>query len=80
MLKYTMQRFCAMALTLFIIMTLGFMVIRLMPGGIFDDEVDMTAEQIAILEAKYHLDKPILTQYAIFLKEVVTAWDWGVSL
>lgn len=80
MLKYTMQRFCAMALTLFIIMTLGFMVIRLMPGGIFDDEVDMTAEQIAILEAKYHLDKPILTQYAIFLKEVVTDWDWGVSL
>jgi len=80
MLKYTMQRFFAMALTLFIIMTLGFMVIRLMPGGIFDDEVDMTAEQIAILEAKYHLDKPILTQYAIFLKEVVTAWDWGVSL
>ena len=80
MLKYTMQRFCAMALTLFIIMTLGFMVIRLMPGGIFDDEVDMTAEQIAILEAKYHLDKPILTQYAIFLKDVVTSWDWGVSL
>lgn len=80
MLKYTMQRFFAMALTLFIIMTLGFMVIRLMPGGIFDDEVDMTAEQIAILEAKYHLDKPILTQYAIFLKDVVTQWDWGVSL
>lgn len=80
MLKYTMQRFFAMALTLFIIMTLGFMVIRLMPGGIFDDEVDMTAEQIAILEAKYHLDKPILTQYAIFLKDVVTSWDWGVSL
>ena len=80
MLKYTMQRFCAMALTLFIIMTLGFMVIRLMPGGIFDDEVDMTAEQIAILEAKYHLDKPILTQYAIFLKELVTEWNWGVSL
>ena len=80
MLKYTMQRFFAMMLTLFIIMTLGFMVIRLMPGGIFDDEVDMTAEQIAILEAKYHLDKPILTQYAIFLKDVVTQWDWGVSL
>ena len=80
MLKYTMQRFFAMALTLFIIMTLGFMVIRLMPGGIFDDEVDMTAEQIAILEAKYHLDKPILTQYALFLKELVTEWNWGVSL
>ena len=80
MLKYTMQRFFAMALTLFIIMTLGFMVIRLMPGGIFDDEIDMTAEQIAILEAKYHLDKPILTQYALFLKELVTEWNWGVSL
>ena len=31
-----------MLLTLFIIITIGFMVIRLMPGGIFDDAVDMT--------------------------------------
>ena len=42
MAKYIMQRILAMLVTLFIIITIGFMVIRLMPGGIFDDAVDMT--------------------------------------
>ena len=39
MAKYIMQRILAMLVTLFIIITIGFMVIRLMPGGIFDDAV-----------------------------------------
>lgn len=80
MVKYVMQRILAMLLTLFIIITLGFMVIRLMPGGIFDDAVDMTYEQRAALEAKYNLDKPIPVQYAMFLKGLVLEGDWGTSL
>ena len=68
MAKYTIQRILAMLLTMFIILTVGFMVIRLMPGGIFDDAVDMTHEQRAALEAKYNLDKPITVQYGLFLK------------
>ena len=62
MAKYIAQRIVAMLLTLFIIITIGFMVIRLMPGGIFDEAVDMTFEQKAALEAKYNLDKPIPIQ------------------
>ena len=33
MTKYIIQRILAMLVTLFIIVTIGFMVIRLMPGG-----------------------------------------------
>lgn len=80
MAKYIMQRIVAMLLTLFIIITVGFMVIRLMPGGIFDDAVDMTYEQRAALEAKYNLDKPIPVQYGLFLKGLVLEGDWGISL
>ena len=80
MAKYIMQRILAMLLTLFIIVTIGFMVIRLMPGGIFDDAIDMTYEQRAALEAKYNLDKPIPVQYALFLKGLVLEGDWGTSL
>jgi oligopeptide transport system permease protein len=69
-----------MLITLFITITLGFMVIRLMPGGLFDDAVDMSAEQKAALEAKYHLDKPIPVQYGIFLKDLLLKGDWGTSL
>lgn len=77
MAKYIMQRILAMLVTLFIIITIGFMVIRLMPGGIFDDAVDMTYEQRTALEAKYNLDKPIPIQYAMFLKGLVLEGDWG---
>lgn len=80
MAKYIAQRIAAMLLTLFIIITIGFMVIRLMPGGIFDEAVDMTFEQKAALEAKYNLDKPIPVQYALFLKGLVLEGDWGTSL
>ena len=80
MLKYTMQRILAMALTLFIIITLGFMVIRLMPGGMYDDEYEMTQSQRDALTAKYNLDKPIPVQYFLFLKGLVTQGDWGTSL
>ena len=69
MAKYIAQRIVAMLLTLFIIITIGFMVIRLMPGGIFDEAVDMTFEQKAALEAKYNLDKPIPIQYALYYPE-----------
>lgn len=80
MLKYVFQRVVAMLITLAIIMTIGFMVIRLMPGGMFDSAVDMSPEQQAAIEAKYHLDKPLTVQYAYFLKGVILEGDWGTSL
>ena len=63
MLKYVFERVLAMLVTLAIIVTMGFMVIRLMPGSMFEGNPDMSPEQLAALEAKYHLDKPLLVQY-----------------
>lgn len=80
MVKYIVQRVVAMLVTMFIIISLGFLVIRLMPGGVFDDAVDMTFEQKAALEAKYNLDKPIPVQYALFMKGLILEGDWGTSL
>ncbi len=37
MLRYTLKRFFFMLLTLFIIISLGFFVLRLMPGSVYDD-------------------------------------------
>ena len=80
MLRYVIERLVAMLITLAIIVTIGFMVIRLMPGNMFDGNPDMTAEQQAALEAKYHLDKPLPVQYAYFLRDAFTKGDWGTSL
>ena len=37
MLKYTFQRILALILTLIIILTIAFLVIRMMPGSIYEN-------------------------------------------
>ena len=69
-----------MVITLFIILTLGFLMIRMMPGSIFDDYQDLPADMEAVLNAKYNFDKPVIVQYFIYLKNILLHWDWGISL
>lgn len=79
MARYILKRLLAMLLTLFIIVSVAFLVIRLMPDSVYDDPT-ISAETIAMVEAKYHLDKPLIEQYGIFLKNVLLDWDWGISM
>lgn len=79
MFKYFLQRLGMMLITLFVIMTLCFCVIRLMPGSPFDDP-EYSPEFVEMLERKHHLHEPIFTQYYYFLHDIVTEGYWGVSL
>lgn len=80
MAKYIAQRIAAMAITLFIILTIAFLVIRLMPGSIYDNNDKLSAEMVKILEDKYHLNDPLLVQYGYFLKDIIVDGDWGTSV
>ncbi len=79
MSRYIYNRIAAMLITLFIIMTIAFVVIRLMPGSVFTDE-EMPLEIIEILNEKYHLNEPIIVQYGYFLKNVLLHGDFGTSI
>ena len=79
MARYAMQRLLAMLLTLFIIVTVAFLVIRLMPSSIYDDPT-ISAEVLDMIQAKYHLDRPLIEQYGIFMKNVLLKGDWGISM
>jgi len=68
-----------MALTLFIIVTISFAMLRLMPGNIFENP-DIPQVVREALNAKYHLDKPIMVQYGYFLRGVLADGDWGTSI
>ena len=68
-----------MILTLFIIMTLLFFMIRLMPGSPFDDP-EYSPEFVEMLEKKHHLHEPIPVQYYYFLRDIIVDGYWGVSL
>lgn len=77
--KYIASRIVAMLITLFIIVSLSFFVIRLMPMNIFDNP-ELPPYVVEILEAKLHLDKPLYVQYFYFVKGIFLEGDFGTSI
>lgn len=77
MFKYILKRLGYMIITLFLILTVNFLLLQLLPGSPFDGE-KKTEAQIAILEEKYGMNDPIPVQYARYLKGVFQG-DFGTS-
>lgn len=68
-----------MCLTLFLIVTVSFFVIRLMPGSVYEDP-ELPQSVIEALEDKMHLNDPLIKQYYYYLKGVVLDGDFGISV
>ncbi|MBR0507242.1 MAG: ABC transporter permease [Clostridia bacterium] len=79
-LFYILKRILLAILTVWIVITVTFFVMHAVPGGPFMSEKAITASAQKALEAKYGLDKPLLEQYATYLKDIVTKFDFGPSL
>lgn len=75
---YCLKRIIEAIVTLFIIATLTFVLLRVMPGGPFDAEKVLPPEIKANIEKKYGLDKPPMVQYLSYLKGVATL-EFGES-
>lgn len=67
MLRYVLQRFLTAIPTLFIIVTISFFLMRVAPGGPFNQEKGLNPVIKANLERMYHLDQPLWKQYADYL-------------
>jgi oligopeptide transport system permease protein len=65
-------------IVLWTVATFTFLLLRLAPGGPFDSERKLPPEVLANLEAKYHLNEPILMQYARYLGGIARG-DLGPS-
>ncbi|GAA0075787.1 ABC transporter permease [Clostridium sp. CTA-5] len=78
MLKYIGKRLLASILTIWVVITLTFFLMRLMPGGPFDSD-KLTPEIRANMEAKYGMDKPLGEQYTMYMKNLVKG-DLGESM
>lgn len=79
-LMYIIKRMLLAILTVWIVITVTFFVMRIVPGGPFVGEKATTAAAQAALEAKYGLDKPLLQQYFTYLSDIITKLDFGPSL
>jgi len=78
MSKYIIRRFLGLIPTLFIIITISFFIIRLAPGGPFDTERAVPEQILKNIEAKYHLDEPLIQQFGRYLFDIVRG-DLGPS-
>jgi oligopeptide transport system permease protein len=65
-------------LTLFVVISLTFVLLRLMPGGPFDQERKVPPAIQANIEARYHLNEPLWKQYALYINGVLHG-DLGPS-
>lgn len=79
MIKYVIKRLFASVLTIFVVISLTFFLMRFMPGGPFDSEKTPSPAIKANLEAKFGLNKPILEQYKIYLVNL-TKGELGPSM
>jgi len=77
-MRYVTTRFLGLIPTLLVLITVAFFLIRVAPGGPFDSEKVLPPEIRSNLDAKYHLDEPLLQQYFRYLGQIITG-DFGPS-
>lgn len=75
---FVLRRFAWLAIVLFIIATASFFLMRFAPGGPFDRERNLPEAIEMNLRAKYHLDRPLVVQYAIYMGGLIRG-DLGPS-
>jgi len=75
--RYIIERLFFVLLTVFLIVSLSFLLLQFMPGSPFNDE-KLTDEQREILYEKYGLNDPIATQYARYMSNIMKG-DFGQS-
>jgi oligopeptide transport system permease protein len=79
MLKLALRRVAALIPTLLVIVTISFAIIRLAPGGPFDEEQGVSPAVRANVERLYGLDEPLPVQYLRYLRALAHG-DFGPSL
>jgi oligopeptide transport system permease protein len=77
-LRFVVGRLLAAPVTLWVIVTGAFFIMRIAPGGPFDADRALPAEVRLNIEAKYHLDEPLARQYLRYLGDVARG-DLGPS-
>lgn len=81
MARYALRRLASIALILLLVSAIVFAAIHVLPGNaatlILGEYA--TPEAVRTLEREMGLDRPLVAQYASWIRSVVTG-DWGVSL
>ena len=66
MLKYFLKRLVHGIPVLFVVATITFVIMHVVPGGPFDEEKKLPPEILLNIQTKYHLDQPVTIQYFLY--------------
>ena len=77
--KYILKRLVISVVTIWLIVTVCFFLLRLLPGNPFASTTLMTQETLDKMMAYYGLDRPLWEQYVTYLKNLLHG-DFGYSL
>ncbi|CEN80003.1 MAG: ABC transporter permease [Paraclostridium sordellii] len=75
--RYILKRLTLMLMTLLIVISVTFFLVRLLPGSPFNDE-KLSPQQVEMINKQYGLDAPVPVQYVKYMKGVFTG-DLGRS-
>lgn len=78
MARFILMRLLQAIPVLLVVITVTFFLVRLAPGGPFSAEKAVPAEVLKALEARYHLDQPVINQYFSYLGDLARG-DFGPS-
>jgi len=78
MIRFVIHRVAWGIPVLWLVASLTFVLMHLVPGGPFDQEKSLPPEIKANVDAKYHLDRPVAIQYLLYLKDLLHG-DFGPS-
>ncbi|MFP7170896.1 ABC transporter permease [Terribacillus sp. 7520-G] len=77
---YIVKRLLTMLLTIWVIASLTFLIMKFIPGDPFASDADVLPEEVLQnIRAKYNLDEPVAVQYVLYMKDLVT-FDLGFSI
>ncbi|KGX85601.1 ABC transporter permease [Pontibacillus litoralis] len=79
MLNYIFKRLVWAVVTLWVVITITFLLMHSIPGNPFAKEGTMPEAVYNNLQQYYHLDEPLAVQYVIYLKQLAQ-FDFGPSL
>jgi len=68
--RYIVRRLLWMLVVLFAVSAITFLLMHSVPGGPFDREKALPKETIENLNQRYHLDQPLVVQYATYVYDV----------
>jgi oligopeptide transport system permease protein len=78
LLRFLVRRVVYLVVTLWLIISVTFLLMHMLPGSPYVDVQNLSAEQIAILDARYGLDQPLWQQYLLYFGNLLQG-DFGVS-